>query len=322
VPKVSIVTPCYNAEEFLTATIDSVRAQDFADWEQVIVDDGSTDRSAEIAALFAARDPRVRLVRQTNRGVNAARNAGFAACSPDSEMLLFLDADDLLKPAMLSTLLAYLDEHPSADMAFCRFERIDGRGIALPAERRGSVPYALENGRLVRLTADRRRVPFDTVFWWLDMAVMSALMRRSAYERLPGWDEAFGQGCEDTDLLLRFFLAGEVHAIDETLVSYRVHAGQATARSWRMKRRRGALHDKWLSGVGLAEEDRRAFRLQWALYERRVMPCFLLGEAAELLRAGKPGRAARLCARAVAHFLIYCTAPVRRLVWPYLWYLA
>ena len=104
-PKVSIIVPVYNAEEYLTECISSVLAQGDAPWEAIFVDDGSTDSSAGI--LSAVSDPRVRVVSRANAGPSAARIAGTQAAEGD--YILFLDADDALVPGAVSTLLGACD---------------------------------------------------------------------------------------------------------------------------------------------------------------------------------------------------------------------
>src|SRR2546423_3757367 len=88
----SVIVPAYNAETTLADTLASLHDQTFPDWEAIIVDDGSTDRTAEIAASWAGQDNRFRLVRQANGGESAARNTGISAAQHN--WLLFLDADD------------------------------------------------------------------------------------------------------------------------------------------------------------------------------------------------------------------------------------
>src|SRR5919106_2255865 len=92
--RLSVVIPVYNVEEFLEECLDSVLAQTFTDYEVVMVDDGSTDRSAEIAQRYVDRDERFRLVSQPNGGLSAARNTGTA--DAHGELLVFLDSDDVL----------------------------------------------------------------------------------------------------------------------------------------------------------------------------------------------------------------------------------
>ena len=133
---VSIVMPAYAAERFIAAALDSVRAQSMDDWECLVVDDASPDRTAEIAAAAAAADSRFRLLRQPeNRGVAAARNAALAAAT--GRYVAFLDADDLWLPAKLERQVGFMRES-GAGMSYTAFRRIDesgarvGRLIAAP----------------------------------------------------------------------------------------------------------------------------------------------------------------------------------------------
>ncbi len=113
----SIVIPCYNGEPWLDEALASVAAQTRGDWEAVIVDDGSTDRSAAIARQWCGRDARVRLVQQANAGLPAARNAGARATTGDR--LVFLDCDDLLEPGFLEVMAEALDDAPNMSGAAC-----------------------------------------------------------------------------------------------------------------------------------------------------------------------------------------------------------
>lgn len=96
-PLISVIMPAYNAERHVAEAIASVKAQHWTNWELIVVDDGSTDRTAEIAN--ARPDPRIRLLRQENRGVSAARNAALDQAQGDC--IAFLDADDLMPPESL-----------------------------------------------------------------------------------------------------------------------------------------------------------------------------------------------------------------------------
>ena len=107
-PRVSVITPCYNAGRFIGETIESVLKQSFSDWEYTLVDDGSTDNSREVITSYLKNDSRLRLISQPNRGVAAARNLGFEASSKESKFLLFLDADDVLEQDMLKVFAYYL----------------------------------------------------------------------------------------------------------------------------------------------------------------------------------------------------------------------
>jgi glycosyltransferase involved in cell wall biosynthesis len=108
VPRISVVVPIYNVEAYLRECLESLAAQTFRDFEAVMVDDGSTDGSAAIAREFAARDPRFRLLTQSNGGLSRARNTGIADAG--GEFLAFLDSDDLLPPKAYERLIGALDE--------------------------------------------------------------------------------------------------------------------------------------------------------------------------------------------------------------------
>jgi len=113
-PAISILIPAFDVARFIGTALDSVLAQDFPDWEAVVVDDGSRDGTAEVVA--ARPDPRIRLLRQPNAGVSAARSLAMAEARGDC--ILFLDADDWLAPDALSRLAAALDAAPGAVGAY------------------------------------------------------------------------------------------------------------------------------------------------------------------------------------------------------------
>ncbi len=102
-PPVSVLIPAFDAESTLAETLASLQSQTHRGWEAIVVDDGSRDRTAEIAASFAVRDARIRVVRQRNRGEGGARNAAIAVANHD--WLLFLDGDDTLEPCALERLV-------------------------------------------------------------------------------------------------------------------------------------------------------------------------------------------------------------------------
>ena len=107
-PRVSVVVPVYNVEEFLETCLDSLAAQTFEDFEAILVDDGSTDRSGEIVQRYADRDPRFRVDTQANGGLSKARNTG--ADEAKGEFLVFLDSDDALPPNAYELLVGALDQ--------------------------------------------------------------------------------------------------------------------------------------------------------------------------------------------------------------------
>jgi glycosyltransferase involved in cell wall biosynthesis len=117
-PRIAVIIPVHNREEVVRRAIDSVLRQDFRDFELVVVDDGSTDRTPEVVA--AIDDPRITLLRQSdNRGGNAARNLGVKATT--APIIAFLDSDDEYLPHKLSTIIGMFDDAPDIDLVLDSF---------------------------------------------------------------------------------------------------------------------------------------------------------------------------------------------------------
>ena len=128
---VSIITPVYNGEKHLAETVMSVLSQSYGIWEMIIIDDGSKDRSAAIARSFAARDPRIKVIRQENRGCTAARNHGIREAA--GRYFCLLDSDDLWDPNFLEEQLALLQrEHVSFVCSGYRYIDLDSKVIKRP----------------------------------------------------------------------------------------------------------------------------------------------------------------------------------------------
>lgn len=119
--KFSVVLPLYNKEKYIGRAINSVLMQTHSDFELVVVDDGSTDRSRDVVAAF--RDKRIRMITQANAGVSSARNAGIRASG--NEYIAFLDADDAWKPKFLSSMKQLIEAFPLAGAYSCAFESIE-----------------------------------------------------------------------------------------------------------------------------------------------------------------------------------------------------
>lgn len=125
--KVSVIIPVYKVEKYIAATICSVLKQTYTNFELLIIDDGSPDRSVEICQQFT--DPRIKIIRQTNRGVAAARNTGIRQAR--GEFIAFLDADDLWLPEKLEQHVEHLENSPDVGVSFSRSAFIDSVGNPL-----------------------------------------------------------------------------------------------------------------------------------------------------------------------------------------------
>ncbi len=125
--KVSVIIPVYGAEKYVDATVRSLLAQTYENFEALIIDDGSPDASIEICQQF--KDPRIKIIRQENRGLAGARNTGIWHAQGD--YIAFLDADDLWLPEKLEKHVNHLENSPSVGLSFSRSEFIDEAGNSL-----------------------------------------------------------------------------------------------------------------------------------------------------------------------------------------------
>src|SRR5207237_10277673 len=130
-PRVSVLLPVWNGEAFLEQAMESILRQTLSSFELIVIDDGSTDRSAAIAEEFASRDPRMRVLRRPHEGLSAALNAGIAAAR--GEYVARMDADDISAPDRLRKQVAYLDAHPACVAVGAWSDVVDeaGRQIGL-----------------------------------------------------------------------------------------------------------------------------------------------------------------------------------------------
>lgn len=124
-PEISVIIPVYNVENYLKRCIDSVLKQSFSDFDLILVDDGSTDKSGMICDNYEKLDSRVRVIHQQNAGAAAARNAGldFVFSQSKSNWITFIDSDDLIHPNYLKNLYSVVSEH-HLDLACCKLVRV------------------------------------------------------------------------------------------------------------------------------------------------------------------------------------------------------
>lgn len=208
-PAISVIIPTRNRAAYLREAIDSVLAQRRADFELIVVDDGSTD--ATPALLAAIDDPRLRVVRQPPRGIGAAMNAGLRAAR--GAYVARLDSDDTWRPELLEVLAATLDARPDIDVAYARGQAMDAGGHLLP--HRQGMPMRFPGEAL-------RSMVFD------DFTCNIALLaRRDCLERAGTYDEALPAN-EDWDLWLRVARASRFAFVDRVLAHIRWHDGNLT----------------------------------------------------------------------------------------------
>ena len=242
---VSVVIAAYNQAAWLGHAIESVRAQSFEDWELVVVDDGSTDATREVASRHTA-DGRIRYVHQARGERSAARNRGIAASS--APLVAFLDADDVWLPEKLAKQVTALAADPIAGLCYTPARFIDAAGRPLPIRK---PPRAISGEVFARLM--RGNV----------IILASVLVRRRCLEEVGGFDTTLN-ACEDWDLWLRIARRWPIVVVDEELTLYRRHEANT---AWR-EVLKGALAvvDKWYAdpetvrGAGLSREAVRALQ--------------------------------------------------------------
>jgi glycosyltransferase involved in cell wall biosynthesis len=197
-PFVSVIIPYFHQAHFLRSTIESVLQQTYRNFELVLVDDGSTDQTSEVAASY----PGIKLIRQSNQGVSAARNTGFRESA--GEFVVFLDADDLLLPEALRIGVDELQAHPEAAFVYGYGRFIDASGNPLPSPRQSRVKRN-HYGRLLKIN-----------YIWS----VGAVMFRRAY--VDGFRLGI-EGCDDWDLYLRITKNNPVHCHHKTIYLHRRH---------------------------------------------------------------------------------------------------
>ena len=255
-PRISIITPCHNGLPYLPMMLDSVSAQTLSAWEHIVVDDGSTDASASIVEERMRSEPRLRLLRKSQGGVALARAAGYRASSPSTDYVYFLDADDLLEPDRLATMIDYLDRRPRVGVAYCDFRCVDENGNEVAKD--GAPRYVPGWLGVRQLAPDEPQTPLVSIFSWAPVMESVSVIRRSVYARSPGWDPAIGQPGEGVDLFAKIALTSEVHFVNRTLYSYRRHAVQAS-RDWRWIAKQDLkVQRKWRDRQDLTPEERAA----------------------------------------------------------------
>lgn len=298
-PLVAVISPCRDQAAFVGEMIASVQAQTLTSWALVVVDDGSSDETFEIAARSAGADARVRALRIEPTGVAGARRAGYAGC-PSAEFALFLDSDDVLEPTMLHRLVTYLQEHPGAGAVHCLPSFIDADGRPLAGEH-GFAPRRVPTRWGVRvLGADEPETPFFSILTLTGLIPSITLFRTAAYERAGGWAADARQGFEDTDLFLRLALAAPLHHLAVPLVRHRRHAGQHS-HVWNSEHdmQLQRLYERWRDTSALPSDQAAIVERAWRAYDLQWTLASSASAAVSRLRRRQPVQAARFAAGGV-----------------------
>ncbi len=207
-PKVSVIIPVCNGEPYIRSALESVLSQTYSDFEVIVVDDGSTDRSREV--ISGLQGP-VACIYQENSGVAVARNRGFLHSR--GELIAFLDQDDRWYANKLEAQVAILDQHPDLGIIYSDVDIIDETGLVIEARSLGNKPGL----RFLRYFPEFPQPhPFPS----------TVLMRREIFSKAGMFDPVFKRNChEDTELWFRIAKRniGQFQFYPESLVQRRDH---------------------------------------------------------------------------------------------------
>ena len=230
VKRISVVIPAYNQGHYLGDAIQSVLDQTYQDFEMIVVDDGSTDNTRDLATSF--RDARVRYVYQENRGLSAARNTGIQHTT--GPFVTFLDSDDFFLPNALASLVTALERNPEIGFVAGQTVVIDEDGQPLGEVMEARPP---DDGSELLLGN-----PFQAC---------SVMLRRVWLDRVGLFDEGL-RSYEDWDLWLRLAKAGcRMAGVDQPVSLYRFHSAQMTRNGTQMTTATFAVLDKVFSAADL-----------------------------------------------------------------------
>jgi glycosyltransferase EpsE len=214
-PRVSVIMGVYNCADTLGASVESILAQDFADLEFVICDDGSSDGGAEVLQSYAARDPRIVLIRN-ERNLGLARTLNRCAEAAKGEYLARMDGDDVSRPDRIGKQVAFLEKHPEFDFCGSSIALFDSTGVW------GKNDYSE--------LPDARSFLFRSPF-----AHPTVVFRASCLKTAGGYscDPAVGRS-EDYDLFMRLYASGRRGCnLQEYLFEYREDLGAFKKRKFR-----------------------------------------------------------------------------------------
>ncbi len=216
---VTIVVPAYNASEYIAKTVKSVLQQTYTDFELLVIDDGSTDDTADIVHNFSLQDSRVKLISQENQGVSVARNTGIKMAK--GEFIAFLDADDLWLPNKLVSHLEHLHQNSEVGVSFGKVEFLSSNG---------ELTGYISNSPLGAIKSEYLLYENPTV------TTSNIVVRREVFEQVGYFDEQISYS-EDLEWLLRLSChqAWKIEGINKVLTRYRISQNSLSSDLYKME---------------------------------------------------------------------------------------
>ncbi len=281
---VSILIPCFNREPFLAEAIESALAQTLPPTEVIVVDDGSTDRTAAVALEYV---PRVRFHRfDTNQGKSAALN--WATERASGEYILILDSDDVLEPDAIAVLSEYLDRHSDVGVAFGHASLFDNGGVIAAKHPITEAVKDLPGQHDAGWIRFERSVFFDATLERSHCPMASTMFRKACLDAVGPHNERVRSG-QDWEMLVRLAARFQFAFIDKVLCHMRRHSSNLSlSPDFELDRHQSQVHllDSILRAVELTEAQRRRIELK----KTAAITAF----AQALIRAFRPEDARRL----------------------------
>lgn len=258
VPKISIVIPVYNGERYVGAAIESVLNQTMSNFELLVWDDGSTDKSLNIARHYANLDQRVRVITAKNQGLAPVLKKAFAATT--GTYVGSVDSDDLLASTALRETAAILDANPKVGLVYTNYHLIDENGQDRGLGKTCHIPYS----------QDRLLIDFMTFHF--------RLLRRCVYEQVGGINESF-KLAEDYDLCLKLSEVTAVQHLCQPLYYHRRHRGNLS------KQRQEIIH--WAYKASSQAVQRRGLDKHYQIILNNTGQFVLRRKTSKLAQFGK-----------------------------------
>ncbi len=229
---ISIVMPCYNSELFVKKTINSIINQSYINWELIIVNDGSTDNTAEILNSIMKQDKRIKVFKKSNGGYVSARLFGLKLININSSYIHFMDSDDILDSKYYKDLINILQNDQTIGAIYSDHILIDEYDSFLAHPNYGQRYYPTRFW-LKKILETNPNMPFCSIFSWSKMIEPMVLIRKSIYNNTSGWDDRFGLGKgnigEGVLLFCEISLISKIYFHNKQLYFYRKHGKQATS---------------------------------------------------------------------------------------------
>ncbi|WP_224983685.1 glycosyltransferase [Geomonas agri] len=255
-PLFSVMVPCYNQASFLVQALDSLIAQSYPNWEAVVVNDGSSDDTAQVMADYAARDPRVRPFHKENGGVASALNRAVAEAR--GEWICWLSSDDLFLPDKLALHLEEMGRDPGARLLQTNY-------LVLYDESGATVPSSIDTARFIPPVAEQV-VRFFQINYYNGISVA---VHRSVFETVGGFNEAYRYG-QDFDFWLRASARFRSRFLDRATCVTRIHPGQGT---------------NLFTEAGIYDSARAALEFLNSHEFADIFPCYDLSQVEQALAA-------------------------------------